>query len=153
MTARSRRTMRAVAEAVAKQPRGRSAKNVKVHRAGSAPADVELSTSVAIPSAAMNRWERQMADWLALGESIGEIKWWAFEPLRFRIGKGAFYTPDFVVVDELGQLVAYEVKGHWEEDARVRIKVAASRYRWVRFVVVKAASKGALTFEPVLAHG
>lgn len=38
-----------------------------------------------------------------------------------------------------GQLEAHEVKGHWQDDARVKVKVAADQYP-VRFVAVKSAA-------------
>ena len=34
----------------------------------------------------------------------------------------------------------HEVKGHWQDDARVKIKVAAEQYPF-RFVAVKARAK------------
>jgi len=39
-----------------------------------------------------------------------------------------------------GALDAHEVKGHWEDDARAKIKIAAGMYRW-RFVVVRVKAK------------
>lgn len=36
-----------------------------------------------------------------------------------------FYSPDFIV-PALDCIEVHEVKGHWEDDARVKIKVAAS---------------------------
>lgn len=32
----------------------------------------------------------------------------------------------------------HEVKGHWEDDARVKIKVAAEQHPWFRFLAVRA---------------
>jgi hypothetical protein len=39
-----------------------------------------------------------------------------------------------------GRLQAHEVKGFWQEDARVKIKVAADMYP-IEFIAVKAVSK------------
>ena len=36
----------------------------------------------------------------------------------------------------------HEVKGHWEDDARVKIKVAATQHPWFRFLAVKAGKTG-----------
>jgi hypothetical protein len=77
----------------------------------------------------------------------GEIQWWAYEPMRFRIGGSAFYKPDFVVVDGNGQVVAYETKGVWREAAKVRIRVAADRFPWVHFIAVQVSPRGGFDYE------
>jgi hypothetical protein len=56
-----------------------------------------------------------------------------FEQLKFRLADGTYLTPDFWVLDDNDVLTIEEVKGHWEDDARVKIKVAAEMYphfRW-----------------------
>lgn len=60
-----------------------------------------------------------------------------------------FYTPDFAVMTANGTMEMHEVKGFWQDDARVKIKVAAESYPF-RFVAVKAKSKkdgGGWSFE------
>jgi hypothetical protein len=100
----------------------------------------------------MNALEERFAtDVLALLVLAKEISWWEFEPLRLRLGGSAFYRPDFVAVDAKGQVVCYEVKGHWREAARARIKIAAERFPWMRFHAVKHDRRGGWiyeTFEP-----
>jgi hypothetical protein len=79
-------------------------------------------------------------------KAAGEVSWWAFETMRFRLADGAWYKPDFAVVVTFqfqadgqlwvdSKLELHEVKGHWREAARVRIKVAADRHPF-RFVAV-----------------
>lgn len=59
----------------------------------------------------------------------GEILWWAYQPMKFRLADGATYEPDFVVQLADGTLEVHEVKGwRFEDDALVKIKVAASLY-------------------------
>lgn len=58
------------------------------------------------------------------------------------------YTPDFVTVTD-GALIAWEVKGFWRDDARVKIKVAARQFRFIRFVAVQR--KGGAWTEEVIA--
>jgi len=41
-----------------------------------------------------------------------------------------------------GGIELHEVKGHWEDDARVKIKVAATQHPWFRFLAVKAGKTG-----------
>ena len=70
----------------------------------------------------------------------GEVVWFKFEGMKFRLADNTFYTPDFAVMLVSGQLQAHEVKGHWEDDARVKIKVAASLYP-IEFIAVKKRAK------------
>src|SRR3990167_10394545 len=57
-----------------------------------------------------------------------EVLWYKFEGLKFRLADNTFYTPDFSVMMASGQIEIHEVKGFWEDDARVKIKVAADIY-------------------------
>ena len=65
------------------------------------------------------------------------------QPVALLLGNGVRYTPDFLRVANFVAgsrsvtLDAYEVKGpRFWDDARVKIKVAASLYPWIRFVLV-----------------
>lgn len=73
--------------------------------------------------------------------AAGEILSWRYEPLRLRIGAGAWYTPDYWVAyaDGVMELVDVKGSGPWEEAARVRIKVAADCYPEFRFVGAQEA--------------
>jgi hypothetical protein len=88
---------------------------------------------------AMNQWERQWAAELEALRAAGEVRWYAFEPVRLRLaghGRVAWYTPDFGVAWADGRTEFHEVKGFWREAARVRIKVAAGMYPWP-FVAIR----------------
>ena len=61
-----------------------------------------------------------------------------FESIKLRLAKTTFYTPDFAVTTPT-EFIFFEVKGHWEDDARVKIKVAADKYPHFRFIAVKKA--------------
>lgn len=101
----------------------------------------------------MNALEQRFAtEYLEPLRMAGELQWWDFEPMRFRIGGSAFYRPDFVVVDGIGQVLAYETKGHWREAARVRIRVASDLFPWIRFVAVTLDENGAWRFEQFVPH-
>ncbi len=84
-----------------------------------------------------SKTEAEFAGLLELRRKAGEIVAWRHEPLRFKLGNGAWYKPDFLAQEPSGELVLYEVKGHWREAARVRIKVAASAHPEFRFVAVR----------------
>ena len=84
----------------------------------------------------MNKTEAGYAKHLEALKGVGEILWYRFEGMKFRLADNTFYTPDFMVLRNNGQLEAHEVKGHWMDDARVKIKVAAEMYPLV-FIAVK----------------
>lgn len=76
----------------------------------------------------MNKLEEKMAAELDLLWKSGKVlKWW-FEGITLRLAKATRYTPDFLVMLPDGTLECWEVKGHWEDDARVKIKVAAEHF-------------------------
>lgn len=89
----------------------------------------------------MNKTEAAYADQLETMRQCGEILAWAYEPLKFRLADSTFYTPDFFVLYADLSIEMHEVKGHWEDDARVKIKVAAELHWWFRFVAVKPLPK------------
>jgi hypothetical protein len=70
---------------------------------------------------------------------------WKFDAIKLRLAKRTWYTPDFLVVTT-DAIELHEVKGHWEDDARVKWKVAAESYPWFRFVAV-TQKKGAWHYE------
>jgi len=84
----------------------------------------------------MNKLEQAYADRLELLLRAGDIRRYRFEAIKFRLAANTFYTPDFMVVTET-QVEFHEVKGWWEDDARVKIKVAAEQYPEFAFFAVQ----------------
>lgn len=84
---------------------------------------------------AMNKTEAAYARLLETRKSAGEIAWYKFEGLKFRLADNTFYTPDFAVMLSDGSMELHEVKGYWQDDARVKIKIAADLYPF-QFVAV-----------------
>lgn len=68
------------------------------------------------------------------------IDYW-FESMTFKLADGCRYTPDFVVLMADGLIEVHEVKGHWEDDALVKIKVAAELFPFRFLAVQKIAQK------------
>ena len=89
-----------------------------------------------------SKLERDYSLVLKAQQQAAEIAWWAYEPISFRIGAGASYCPDFVVLRANGELEAHECKGFRREAAIVRIKVAARMVPWCRFVLVTRDRRG-----------
>lgn len=93
-----------------------------------------------LKTGAMNKTESAYAQTLELRKIAGEIAWYKFEGMKFRLADNTFYTPDFTVLLSTGELEAHEVKGYWLDDARAKIKIAADMYP-LQFIAVTQKSK------------
>ena len=89
----------------------------------------------------MNKTEAEYAEHLKLRQISGEIQSYTYEPIKFRLADRTWYTPDFIVLDAEGYIEAHEVKGYWEDDARVKIKVFAEQFPWFKIIAVKKRAK------------
>jgi hypothetical protein len=89
-----------------------------------------------LPVGKMNKTEQLYADHLELLRRAGDVLWWKFEAIKLRLADNTFYTGDFMVLGRDSVVEVHEVKGFWTDDARVKIKVAASVYPF-RFKAVK----------------
>lgn len=76
----------------------------------------------------------------------GEIITYWFESHKLRLADNTWYTPDFMVQLASGEIEYHEIKGHWEDDARVKIKVVASLYPF-RFLAIQRKKGEWLTEE------
>lgn len=93
----------------------------------------------------MNKLEAAYAARLESLKLAGEIADYRFECIKLRLADNTFYAPDFIVLRADGVFEVHEVKGHWEDDARVKIKVAAGLYPF-KFIAARK-QKGAWVFE------
>jgi hypothetical protein len=97
----------------------------------------------------LNKLEQQYANQLELLKRTGEVDWYAFEAVTFKLAEDTRYTPDFLVLGTNGELECHEVKGWqakkqqmwWEGDAKVKIKVAAEKFPF-KFVAVTLTPEG-----------
>ena len=85
----------------------------------------------------MNGLEEKYAQFLMDKMTAGEVTLFRFESVKLRLADKTYYTPDFMVLDKDGIITFHEVKGFWQDDARVKIKVAAEQYPEFGFVAVK----------------
>lgn len=76
----------------------------------------------------MNKTEARYALHLTDLLRLGQVARFDFEPEKLRLADRTFYTPDFRVLLPDGSVEFHEVKGFWEDDARVKIKVAADQH-------------------------
>lgn len=93
-----------------------------------------------LPTGTMNKTEAAYEAHLCGLWKANEILWYKFEAIKLRLADNTFYTCDFAVLASDSVLELHEVKGFWQDDARVKIKVAASLYPF-RFVAVKVIAK------------
>lgn len=98
----------------------------------------------------MNKYESAYAKVLDARLKAGEITAYAFERYKLRLGQACYYTPDFMVVRADGVMEFHEVKGFWEEDARVKIKAAADQYPHVFVAVTRPKTKAQRELTPWL---
>jgi len=92
------------------------------------------------PTTGMNTLEERYSNRLDDLLRSGEILWWAFEPVRLKLAHLTSYCPDFLVLTKELELEVHEVKGFWRDDARVKIKVAASKFPF-RFIAATPKRK------------
>lgn len=88
----------------------------------------------------MNKTEAKYAEHLEMLKNTGKVIWYKFEGVRLKLAKATMYNPDFSVLTSSNEFELHEVKGYWEDDAKVKIKVASELYPF-RFVAIHAVSK------------
>lgn len=93
-----------------------------------------------LPAGAMNKTEAAYDAHLEAEQRAGRVLWRRFEGIKLRLADNTFLTMDFAVLAADGVMELHDVKGFMEDDANVKVKVAASMYPF-RFVVVTATPK------------
>jgi hypothetical protein len=78
-----------------------------------------------------NRLEQRYAKYLDHRVLAGEILSYKYESIKFKLSTNTTYTPDFLVIHP-SELQIHEVKGFWEDDARVKIKWFTDLYPFFR---------------------
>lgn len=82
----------------------------------------------------MNATEAKFANYLRGLEITGEILWWRHEGIKLQLADNTTLNVDFNVMYADGLLVMIDVKGAKaiiEEDAKVKMKVAAEQFPFV----------------------
>ncbi len=93
-----------------------------------------------LKSGERNKLEAAYEAELEAQKQRGEILWYAFEGMTFKLAKDCRYTPDFTVMLANGEMECRETKSIWRDDAKAKIKVAAALFP-IRFVAVYAKPK------------
>jgi hypothetical protein len=108
---------------------------------GGAPLPAKVLALGRLKAGEMNQTEASYGAVLERRRIAGEVVWYRFEGINLRLADNTHYRPDFAVQLASGVIEIHEVKGHWTDDARVKIKVAADQYPF-RFVAVTKKPKG-----------
>jgi hypothetical protein len=95
-----------------------------------------------LPIGSLNKTELAYQAELERRRALGDVLWHRFEGIKLRLADNTFYTPDFAVMMKDGTMCCHEVKGWFRDDAKVKIKVAASLYPF-KFIVVRTRPKKA----------
>ena len=93
-----------------------------------------------LKSGERNKLEASYEQYLECRKQAGEIQWYKFEGIKFRLADDCFYTPDFMVMMADCELQAHECKSIWRDDAKAKIKIASELYPF-RFIAVYAVPK------------
>lgn len=111
-------------------------------RAGNRPGKRMLPPDPIDPGGRMNLIERRRAMELEALKRAGAIDDWRFEAIKLTLADNTTYRPDFLIVHrETRSFRLEEVKGHWEDDARVKIKVAARMFPFFNFRALRPRKK------------
>ncbi len=91
-------------------------------------------------SGQMNKSEAEYGSILELRKIAGEIIGYWFEAITFKLAPDCRYTPDFLVMLKDGILEVHEVKGFWDGDAKVNLRIAAALFPF-RFIAIRKRPK------------
>ncbi len=112
-----------------------------------------MKATAALPDlyTGMNKLEKARAIILEAMKRAGKIRSWRYEKVTLKLADDCRYTPDFCVVENDGGITMEETKGYWRDDAKVKIRVAATQFPEFTFQGVQLA-KGVWkleTFRPL----
>jgi hypothetical protein len=102
-----------------------------------------------LPAGKANKTEAAYGDFLELRKRAGEVLWFKFEGMKFKLADNTFYTPDYSVLLADGTMEMHEIKGFMTDDANVKIKVAADLYPFAFCIVRKGKTPTSWTVTPV----
>lgn len=104
------------------------------------------------PVERMNTEEREYArEHLQLRQEAGDILTWGYEEFTLHLAPGVAYRPDFHIIHADGSFCFVELKStwrkklkrgfsytaHWEDDSRVKFKLAAEKHPLITFLAVR----------------
>ena len=99
-----------------------------------------------------SKWEYNFCYYLEFLKKQGKIKEWKYEPQTFwfyKIKRGIrSYKPDFLVFENGGTIVYYEVKGYMDSKSKTKLRRMKKYYPHIRVIVIdKKQYKAIMKFE------
>jgi hypothetical protein len=97
-----------------------------------------------LPVGVMNQTEARFERHLAEHKLIGAVLWYKFEAIKLRLGDNTFLTVDFAIMHADRSIELCDVKGSksvFQEDAKAKMRIAASLYPLFRFTVAYPRSR------------
>lgn len=108
------------------------------------------------PRTGINKTEQEYSDLLETRKRAGEIEWYQYEAIKFRLADRTWYNVDFLVMLADGSMECHEVKAAKadgtvlaEDDAMVKLKVAAEQFPFPFFLCRKLARGGGWRIDAV----
>lgn len=98
---------------------------------GASPIRVKFTSHKTTDEEKLNKTEKA---YLAYLRGLNP-QWLGIQNVTLKLADDTRYTPDFVAIDNCGIFHAREVKGFFRDDAKVKIKVAARQFTWIRFTL------------------
>lgn len=121
---------------------------------------VRRFAKVRTPRGEMNANEQRYAAWLQTKKDHGGVVDFQFEKITLKLAPRTTLTVDFLVVTRDLTLELHEVKGgkkngkyHVEEDAWLKLKLAAAQFPWLKILVVWWHKDHGWKEQEVGAHG
>ena len=99
----------------------RESNTINVRTSAAVKAKKPENTRKSLPKGMLNRYENSFLQ-LLRDQGWTQI---GFEIIRIELAHRCWYTPDFTAFKPGEKITFFEVKGFWEDDARVKVKVAA----------------------------
>lgn len=75
---------------------------------------------------AQNKTEAEYGRILEARKQAGEIEWYAFEGITFKLADDTRYTPDFAVMLAGGAMEMHEIKGRWSDLRSKKVQMGSS---------------------------
>lgn len=71
----------------------------------------------------------------------GNLLFAHYEQLKFILGPGSTWLPDFVLVTKDGDILVVEIKGFWKADDRIQVKVVAGKFPYLHVFGARCTTK------------
>lgn len=103
--------------------------------------------AVVRPTTDENGLNKTESAWHDILVAMGKYARIRVHAVTLKLADDTRYTPDFQTTDPAGEVIFWEVKGFFRDDAKVKIKVAARDFTEFKFMLVRKECPGWITQE------